>query len=120
MAKFMVQAGLGEAPGQEAGAPRWEPSPEQLATMRASTEMFLGHLLRPTTHYWPDVEALRAAPARIVVAVGAKRRGSSPTAAPWPSRAGSVRPWSSSPATTVDSWPCPSSAAGSWTRCSPR
>jgi clorobiocin biosynthesis protein CloN7 len=75
MAKFMVQAGLGEAPGQEADAPRWEPSPEQLATMRASTEMFLAHLLRPTTDYRPDVEALRAAPARIVVAGGARSKG---------------------------------------------
>ena len=64
MAKFMAHAGLGEAPGHQAGAPRWEPSPEQLATMRAATEMFLAHLLRPTTHYRPDVEALRAAPAR--------------------------------------------------------
>ena len=75
MARFMVQAGLGEAPGQEAGVPRWEPSPEQLATMRASTEMFLAHLLRPTTNYRPDVEALRAAPVRIVVAGGAKSKG---------------------------------------------
>ena len=27
MAKFMAHAGLGEAPGQETGAPRWEPHP---------------------------------------------------------------------------------------------
>ena len=39
--------------------------------VRAATDMFLAHLLRPTTHYRPDVEALRAAPARIVVAAGA-------------------------------------------------
>ncbi len=83
MAKFMVHTGLGEAPGQEAGvpsadAPRWEPSPEQVATMRATMEMFLAHLIRPTTHYRPDVEALRAAPARIVVAVGAKSKGNLP------------------------------------------
>jgi clorobiocin biosynthesis protein CloN7 len=75
MAKFMAHAGLGEAPGQEAGAPRWEPSPEQLATMRAATEMFLAHLIRPTTHYRPDVDALQAAPARIVVAAGAASKG---------------------------------------------
>ncbi len=43
--------------------------------MRATTEMFLAHLLRPTTHYRPDVEALRAAPARIVVAAGATSKG---------------------------------------------
>jgi hypothetical protein len=75
MAEFMLHTGLGEVPGQEAGAPRWEPSPEQLATMRAATEMFLGHLLRPTTDYRPDVEALRASPARIVVAAGATSKG---------------------------------------------
>ena len=75
MAKFMAHAGLGEPPGQEAGAPRWEPSPEQLATMRAATEMFLAHLLRPTTNYRPDVEALRASPARIVAAAGATSKG---------------------------------------------
>ena len=75
MAKFMAHAGLGEAPGQEAGMPRWEPSPEQVATMRAATGVFLAHLLRPTTHYRPDVEALRAAPARIVVAAGTTLKG---------------------------------------------
>ena len=75
MAEFMAHAGLGEAPGLEVGAPRWEPSPEQVATMRAATDTFLAHLLRPTTHYRPDVEALRAAPARIVVAAGATSKG---------------------------------------------
>jgi hypothetical protein len=43
--------------------------------MRATGEMFLAHLLRPTTQYRPDVEALLAAPARIVVAVGATSKG---------------------------------------------
>ncbi len=75
MAKFMAHAGLGEAPGQEAGAPRWEPSPEQLATMRAATDVFLAHLIRPTTRYRPDVEALRAVSTRIVVAAGATSEG---------------------------------------------
>ena len=75
MQKFMAHAGLGEAPGQEADAPRWVPSPEQMARMRATTEQFLAHLIRPTTHYRPDIEALRAAPARIVVAVGATSKG---------------------------------------------
>jgi clorobiocin biosynthesis protein CloN7 len=75
MAKFMAHAGLDEAPGQDAGAPRWEPSARQLAAMRATTEVFLAHLIRPTTHYRPDIEALRAAPARIVVAAGATSKG---------------------------------------------
>lgn len=75
MAMFMAHAGLDQGPGQEAGAPRWEPSPEQLATMRATTEVFLAHLLRPTTHFRPDLEALRAAPPRIVVAAGTTSKG---------------------------------------------
>jgi len=74
MGKFMAHAGL-EAPGQEEDAPRWEPSPEQLARMRATTDVFLAHLIRPTTRYQPDIETLRAAPARIVVAAGATSKG---------------------------------------------
>ena len=38
-------------------------------------DMFLAHLIRPTTDYRPDVEALRAAPARIVVGAGATSAG---------------------------------------------
>ena len=75
MQKFMAHAGLGAAPGQKAEAPLWEPSPEQMARMRATTEVFLGHLIRPTTRYRPDIEALRTAPTRIVVAVGATSKG---------------------------------------------
>lgn len=75
MQKFMAHAGLGEAPGQDADAPRWEPSPEQMAQMRATTEQFLAHLIRPTTRYRPDIEALRAAPTRIVVAAGGTSKG---------------------------------------------
>lgn len=75
MGKFLAHAGLGGAPGSAADAPRWEPSPEQLARMRATTDVFFAHLIRPTTRYRPDIEALRAAPARIVVAVGATSKG---------------------------------------------
>jgi len=75
MPKFMAHAGLGDPPGQEPGAPAWEPTPEQVATMRAATEVFLAHLLRPTTNYRPDIGALRAAEPRIVVAVGATSKG---------------------------------------------
>jgi len=69
----MAHAGLGG--GQQEDAPRWEPSPEQVARMRVTTGHFLAHLIRPTTRYRPDIEALRAAPARIVVAVGATSKG---------------------------------------------
>ena len=75
MQKFMAHAGLGAGPAREADAPRWEPSPEQLARMRATTEHFLAHLLRPTTRYRPDIQALRAASTRIVVAGGATSKG---------------------------------------------
>jgi pimeloyl-ACP methyl ester carboxylesterase len=75
MALFMAHAGLDQGPGQEPGAPRWEPSPEQLAAMRAAAEVFLAHLLRPTTHFRPDLAALKAAPTRLVVAAGATSQG---------------------------------------------
>jgi clorobiocin biosynthesis protein CloN7 len=75
MAKFMAHAGLGGQPGEQTDAPRWEPSPEQVARMRAATDVFLAHLIRPTTRYRPDIEALRAASTRIVVAAGATSKG---------------------------------------------
>ena len=76
MQKFMAHTGLGSGPaGPPAGAPQWQPSPEQIARMRATTGHFLAHLLRPTTDYQPDIAALRAAPARIVVGVGATSAG---------------------------------------------
>ncbi len=73
MQKFMAYAGLGAAPAQPAA--RWQPSPEQVTRMRASTDQFLAHLIRPTTHFRPDIDALRAAPTRIVVGVGATSAG---------------------------------------------
>jgi clorobiocin/coumermycin A biosynthesis protein CloN7/CouN7 len=78
MQKFFVHAGLTGAMGRAADAPRWQPSPEQMARMRAANETFLEHLLRPTTCYRPDIEALRAAPTRIVVAAGAASKGQLP------------------------------------------
>jgi clorobiocin/coumermycin A biosynthesis protein CloN7/CouN7 len=78
MQKFFVLAGLTGVMGPAADAPRWQPSPEQMARTRATNEVFLEHLLRPTTYYRPDIEALRAAPARIVVAAGATSKGQLP------------------------------------------
>jgi clorobiocin biosynthesis protein CloN7 len=74
MQQFMAHAGLGDALGQE-DAPRWEPSPQEMARMRATTELFFAHLLRPTTRYRPDIQALRAASPRIVVAGGTTSKG---------------------------------------------
>jgi pimeloyl-ACP methyl ester carboxylesterase len=76
MRKFMTHTGLGSGPaGPAASGPQWQPSPEQVARMRASTGHFLAHLLRPTTEYRPDIAALRAAPTRIVVGAGATSAG---------------------------------------------
>jgi clorobiocin/coumermycin A biosynthesis protein CloN7/CouN7 len=75
MQKFMAHAGVGSPAAQDETAPRWEPSPEQIARMRATTGHFLAHLIRPTTAYRPDIAALRAAPARIVVAAGTTSKG---------------------------------------------
>jgi pimeloyl-ACP methyl ester carboxylesterase len=63
MGKFMAHAGLAGPAGHDENAPRWQPSPEQNAWMRAATDVFLAHLIRPTTGYRPDIAALRAAPA---------------------------------------------------------
>jgi len=75
---FLAHTGLAGGLGQEAGAPRWQPSLEQMARMRATNEAFFAHLLRPTTYYRPDIEALRAARTRIVVARGATSAGTLP------------------------------------------
>jgi clorobiocin/coumermycin A biosynthesis protein CloN7/CouN7 len=75
MQKFMAHAGLGQGPARQADAPQWEPSAEQVARMRATTDHFLAHLLRPTTRYRPDIQALRAASTRVVVAGGATSKG---------------------------------------------
>ena len=75
MPKFMAHAGLAEPPAQDSAAPRWEPIPEQMAAMRAAGETFLAHLPRQTTSFRPDIEALRSARTRIVVAVGATSKG---------------------------------------------
>jgi clorobiocin biosynthesis protein CloN7 len=75
MGKFMAHAGLAGGAGQEADTPQWQPSPEQAARMRATTGTVLAHLIRPTTGYRPDIAALRAARARVVVAAGATSKG---------------------------------------------
>jgi pimeloyl-ACP methyl ester carboxylesterase len=56
-------------------APRWEPTPEQAARMDATNKVFYEHLLRQTTGFRPDLDALRSAPTRIVVGVGATSQG---------------------------------------------
>jgi clorobiocin biosynthesis protein CloN7 len=82
MQKFMTWVSLGGAsagaPAEEADAPRPAPSAEQVAEMRAGAETFLAHLIRQTTDFRPDIEALRATATRIVVAAGATSKGQLP------------------------------------------
>jgi pimeloyl-ACP methyl ester carboxylesterase len=74
MQKFMEHAGLGGMGGGE-DAPRWQPTPEQLAQMDATNKVFFTHLMRGTTGFRPDLAALRDAPTRIVVGVGETSKG---------------------------------------------
>ena len=64
-------------PGRPGADPRRAGNlrPQQIARMRATTGHFLAHLIRPTTSYQPDIEALQAASTRIVVAAGATFEG---------------------------------------------
>ena len=43
--------------------------------MEATNKVFFGHVIRQTTAFEPDYDALRAAPTRIVVGVGATSAG---------------------------------------------
>jgi pimeloyl-ACP methyl ester carboxylesterase len=71
MFQFMKHIGvLGDG-----AAPAWEPTPEQLERMDAANEVFFGHLIRQTTAFLPDMQALRAAPTRIVIGVGEASQG---------------------------------------------
>lgn len=66
--KFMAFAGLvtdGDS-GAPAGPPA-EPSAQDLA----DGARFLGHELRGTARYLPDIDALKGGPARVVIGVGA-------------------------------------------------
>jgi pimeloyl-ACP methyl ester carboxylesterase len=66
--KFMAAAGFDTDDDEGApGPPQGEPSAQDLA----DGARFLGHELQGTTRYLPDIAALRAAPARIVVGIGA-------------------------------------------------
>lgn len=75
MAKFMAGAGF-DGPGPQ--PPQGEPDPAALAAMarmQANLELFLGPMWRPLGEYQPDIDALVAAPTRIVVGVGTTSEG---------------------------------------------
>jgi hypothetical protein len=67
-ARFLAMAGFAPPPDDAQAGP---PSDAQ----RAAGERFLGHCLRPTAFYRPDVAALRASGTRIVIGIGAASAG---------------------------------------------
>lgn len=69
--KFMANAGFDTA-GADEGAPVGpEPTPEQQATQLADMTRFFDHEMRDTIRYRPDIAALKAGPARVVIGIGA-------------------------------------------------
>jgi pimeloyl-ACP methyl ester carboxylesterase len=72
MQRFLSFIGMG---GGDGGAPQHQPTPEQLAQMDATNQVFYGHLLRQTTAFTPDLDALRSAPTRITVGIGEMSNG---------------------------------------------
>jgi pimeloyl-ACP methyl ester carboxylesterase len=72
------EAVIGMAGAARPAAPRGEPTPEVLegwARIRGNLEYFLAHGVRPLSGYVPDVAALRAGSARVVVGVGETSAG---------------------------------------------
>jgi pimeloyl-ACP methyl ester carboxylesterase len=75
MQRFQVVIGMADAPPEQ---PQGVPTPEMLegwARIAGNLEFFLAHGVRPLTGYVPDVAALCAGSARIVVAVGETSQG---------------------------------------------
>jgi pimeloyl-ACP methyl ester carboxylesterase len=64
-------------PPQRAVGPRAgvSPDPNMSARMQGNLDTFLGYMLRPLTHYRPDIPALRAASTRITVGAGVTSAG---------------------------------------------
>lgn len=74
MGAFMAMTGIPTPAGDAAGPP----DPQRAAAMEAmrpNLELFLGHMLLDITCYVPDLDALRAAPGRVVVAAGTTSGG---------------------------------------------
>jgi hypothetical protein len=71
MKRFQAAIGLVDAPPEQ--PTKGEPTPEMLEGWRriaGNLEFFLAHGVRPLTRYVPDIAALRAGSARVVVGVG--------------------------------------------------
>jgi pimeloyl-ACP methyl ester carboxylesterase len=69
--KFMINAGF-DTQGLDQGAPVGpEPTAEEQAKQLADMTRFFDHEMRETIRYVPDIAALEAAPARVVIGIGA-------------------------------------------------
>ncbi|MFC8824871.1 alpha/beta fold hydrolase [Streptomyces sp. NPDC057137] len=66
-AKFMATSGMQTGAQGAPAEPPGEPSAQDLA----DGARFLGHELRGTARYLPDIDALKAGPARVVIGIGA-------------------------------------------------
>ena len=71
--RFSAFTGINMRPQGEDAAPQ-PPSAEAMAT----SERFFGHGLLPIALYQPDISALQAAPARVMVAGGTTSKGQFP------------------------------------------
>ena len=74
MLKFVGGAGL-QKDAEEAAARTPPPDPEAMARMGRNAEHFLAHRFLPISRYLADFAALRAAPAKVVVATGEASAG---------------------------------------------
>jgi pimeloyl-ACP methyl ester carboxylesterase len=70
--KFMVNAGFDMSAGDGGGESAPPQPPEPSEAERREAARFFEHELWHTTQYQPDIEALRAAPTRVLVGLGAE------------------------------------------------
>jgi pimeloyl-ACP methyl ester carboxylesterase len=77
LTRFLADTGMGD--GMPAPPSPHDPREQAaLGRMMSNLDMFFAHVVGPVVHYRPDVEALRAASTRIVVAGGTESSGRTP------------------------------------------
>jgi pimeloyl-ACP methyl ester carboxylesterase len=69
--KFMINAGFDTQGGDQGGPVGPEPTAEEQAKQLADMTRFFDHEMRETIRYVPDIAALKAGPARVVIGIGA-------------------------------------------------
>jgi pimeloyl-ACP methyl ester carboxylesterase len=77
MQRFMALAGISGGPPEVAPGGHAPPADidEALARIQGNLDYFLAYGVKPISFYFPDIAALRAGPARIVVGVGEDSEG---------------------------------------------